>query len=48
MNNSSFFVVGKHAVFESLKNINRKVLRVFLTEESKKSIHRDSPKKKSS
>ena len=45
MNNSSFFVVGKHAVFESLKNINRKVLRVFLTEESKKSNHRDSPKK---
>ncbi len=45
MNNSSFFVVGKHAVFEALKNTNRKVLRVFLTEESKKSIHRDSPKK---
>jgi len=45
MNNSSFFVVGKHAVFEALKNINRKVLRVFLTEESKKNIHRDSPKK---
>ena len=45
MNYSSFFVVGKHAVFEALKNINRKVLRVFLTEESKKSIHRDSPKK---
>ena len=45
MDNSSFFVVGKHAVFESLKKINRKVLRVFLTEASKKSIHRDSPKK---
>ena len=45
MNNSSFFIVGKHAVFEALKNNNRKVLRVFLTEESKKSIHRDSPKK---
>ena len=45
MNNSSFFVVGKHAVFEALKNTKRKVLRVFLTEESKKSIHRDSPKK---
>tara|TARA_Y100000748_G_scaffold263760_1_gene232902 strand:+ start:80 stop:823 length:744 start_codon:yes stop_codon:yes gene_type:complete len=44
MNNSSFFIVGKHAVFEALKNNNRKVLRVFLTEESKKSIHRDSPK----
>jgi len=44
MNNSSFFVVGRHAVFEALKNVNRKVLRVFLTEESKKNIHRDSPK----
>jgi len=42
---SSFFIVGKHAVFEALKNQKRKVLRVFLTEESKKSIHRDSPKK---
>ena len=45
MNKSSFFVVGKHAVFEALKNTKRKVLRVFLTEESKKSIHRESPKK---
>ena len=45
MNNSSFFVVGKHAVLEALKNVNRKVLRVFLTEESKKNIHRFSPKK---
>ena len=25
MNNSSFFVVGKHAVFEALKNTKRKV-----------------------
>ena len=45
MNKSSFFVVGKHSVFEALKNTKRKVLRVFLTEESKKTIHRDSPKK---
>ena len=45
MNNSSFFIVGKHAVFEALKNTKRKVLRVFLTEESKKNIHRDSPKR---
>ena len=45
MNNSSFFIVGKHAVTEALKNTRRKVLRLFLTEESKKSIHRDSPKK---
>ncbi len=45
MKNSSFFIVGKHAVTEALKNTKRKVLRVFLTEESKKSIHRVSPKK---
>ena len=45
MNKSSFFIVGKHAVFEALKNENRKVLRLFLTEESKKNIHRLSPKK---
>jgi len=45
MYKSSFFIVGKHAVTEALKNTKRRVLRVFLTEESKKSIHRDSPKK---
>tara|TARA_B100001540_G_C15647973_1_gene569740 strand:- start:191 stop:928 length:738 start_codon:yes stop_codon:yes gene_type:complete len=42
MNKSSFFIVGKHAVIEALKNKNRKVLRVFLTEESKKTINRVS------
>jgi len=47
MNKSSFFIVGKHAVIEALKNPKRKVLRVFLTEESKKSIHRENQKKKS-
>ena len=45
MNKSSFFIVGKHAVIEALKNPKRKVLRLFLTEESKKTIHRISPKK---
>ena len=45
MNKSSFFIVGQHAVIEALKNPNRKVLRVFLTEESKKNIHRKNPKK---
>ena len=44
MNNRSFFIVGKHAVIEALKNPKRKVLRVFLTEESKKNIHRESVK----
>ena len=45
MNKTSFFIVGKHAVTEALKNPKRKVLRVFLTEESKKNIHRENPNK---
>ena len=45
MNKTSFFIVGKHAVTEALKNPQRKVLRVFLTEESKKNIHRINPNK---
>ena len=45
MNKSSFFIVGQHAVIEALRNPKRKVLRVFLTEESKKNIHRKSPKR---
>ena len=45
MNKSSFFIIGQHAVIEALRNPKRKVLRVFLTEESKKNIHRKSPKR---
>ena len=45
MNKSSFFIIGQHAVIEALKNPKRKVLRVFLTEESKKNIHRKNQKK---
>ena len=45
MNQSSFFIVGKHAVLEALKNPNRKVLKIFLNEDSKKNIHRVSPRK---
>ena len=45
MNKSSFFIIGQHAVIEALRNPKRKVLRVFLTEESKKNIHRKSPNK---
>ena len=44
MNKSSFFIIGQHAVIEALRNPKRKVLRVFLTEESKKNIHRKNPK----
>ena len=43
MNKSSYFIVGKHPVIEALKNKRRKVLKIFLTEESKKTIHRESP-----
>ena len=45
MNKSSFLIVGQHAVIEALRNPDRKVLKVFLTEESKKNIHRKNPKK---
>ena len=45
MNKSTFFIVGQHAVLEALINPKRKVLRVFLTEESKKNIHRKNQKK---
>ena len=45
MNKSSFFIIGQHAVVEALRNPKRKVLRIFLTEESKKNIHKKSPNK---
>ena len=42
MKKSSFLIAGKHAVTEALKNSNRKVLRVFLTEDSKKKLNKDN------
>ena len=45
MNKTPFYIVGQHAVIEALRNPKRKVLKVFLTEESKKNIHRKNPKK---
>ena len=42
MEKSSFYIVGKHTVLEALKNPRRKVLRVFLTEDSKKQIHKEN------
>ena len=38
MKKSSFLIAGKHAVTEALKNPNRKVLNVLLTEDSKKKL----------
>ena len=40
MKKTSFLIAGKHAVTEALKNPERKVLKVFLTEDSKKNINR--------
>ena len=42
MKKSSFLIAGKHAVTEAIKNPKRRVLRVFLTEESKKNLNRNN------
>ena len=43
MKKSTFLIAGKHAVTEALKNTNRKVIKFFLTEDSKKSLNKDYP-----
>ena len=40
MKKASYLIAGKHAVTEALKNPNRRVLRVFLTEDSKKTLNK--------
>ena len=45
MQKSSFFIAGRHAVIEALKNQKRKILKIFLTEDSKKNIHKQNPNK---
>ena len=42
MKKTTFLIAGKHSVTEVLKNPNRKVLRVFLTEDSKKTLNREN------
>ena len=42
MKKTTFLIAGKHAVTEALKNSNRKVLRLFLTEDSKKTLNKDN------
>ena len=42
---SSFFIAGRHAVMSALKNPERRVLKIFLTEDSKKNIHKLNPNK---
>ena len=43
MKKTTFLIAGKHSVNEALKNPKRKIIRVFLTEESKKKLNRDNP-----
>ena len=42
MKKSTFLIAGKHAVTEALKNPNRKVIRVFLNEDSKKTLNKEN------
>ena len=42
MKKTTFLIAGKHAVTEALKNSNRKVLKLFLTEDSKKTLNKDN------
>jgi len=43
MEKSTFYIVGKHAVMEALRNPKRRVVRAFLTEDSKKKLHKENP-----
>ena len=42
MKKTTFLIAGKHAVTEALKNPKRKVLKVFLNEDSKKTLNKDN------
>ena len=42
MKKTTFLIVGKHAVIEALKNPNRKIERVFLTEDAQKKLNREN------
>ena len=42
MKKTTFLIAGKHAVTEALRNPNRNVIKVFLTEDSKKKLNKDN------
>ena len=42
MNKTTFLIAGKHAVTEALRNSRRKVLKIFLTEDSKKTLNKNN------
>ena len=43
MKKTTILIAGKHAVIEALKNPKRAVLKVFLTEDSKKMLNKHNP-----
>ena len=42
MKKTTFLIVGKHAVIEALKNPQRKIERIFLTEDAQKKVNREN------
>ena len=42
MKKTTFLIVGKHAVLEALKNPNRKIERIFLTEDAQKKLNKEN------
>ena len=42
MKKTTFLIVGKHAVFEALKNPKRKIEKVFVTEDAQKNLNREN------
>jgi len=42
MRKNSFLLVGKHPVLEAIKNKNRKVVRIYITENSFKQINKEN------
>jgi len=42
MKKTTFLIAGRHAVTEALRNPNRRVLRLFLTEDSKKTLNKSN------
>ena len=42
MKKTTFLIAGKHAVTEALKNPKRKVIKILLTEDSKKTLNKEN------
>ena len=42
MKKTTFLIAGKHAVIEALKNPDRKIERIFITEDAQKNLNREN------